>query len=52
MRCDELLGDSLADRLQDVIGTIHSQGGRARMAHKVYSELLAAEPQRQAHDTD
>ncbi len=51
-RCHEVLGDSLAERLQDVIGAINSQGGRARAAHTVYGELLAAEPRRQAHDTD
>ncbi len=51
-RCREVLGDSLADRLQDVIGAINSQGGHARMAHNAYSELLAAEPRRQTHDTD
>lgn len=51
-RCRDVLGDSLADRLQDIIGAINSQGGHARAAHQVYSELLPAEPRSQAHDTD
>ena len=51
-RCREVLGDSLADRLQDVIGALNSQGGRAGSAHEVYSELLAAQQRSDADDTD
>jgi predicted DNA-binding protein len=51
-RCREVLGDSLAERLQDVIGAINSQGGRAAATHRVYSELLAAEQRSGSDDPD
>ena len=33
-RCDEVLGESLADRLAPVVGIVHSSGGRANRTGK------------------
>jgi hypothetical protein len=40
-RCDEVLGDSLAERLAPVIGIIESSGGRATRTGAAFREFLA-----------
>ena len=39
-RCDEVLGESLAERLAPVVGTVHSAGGRAADTGKAFRKLL------------
>ena len=39
-RCGRVLADRLDLRLSDVIGTVHSQGGRARQSGKAFLETL------------
>ena len=39
-RCDEVLGPTLADRLQPVIGVIESNGGRADDTGAAFGKLL------------
>jgi hypothetical protein len=40
-RCDEVLGDSLAERLTSVIGIVNSVGGRAARTGSAFREVLA-----------
>lgn len=48
-QADHVLGNSLEERLADVVGTVKSEGGRARRAHDRFLELLKKEtPQRQS----
>jgi len=39
-RSDATLADSLEARLDGLVGTVRSKGGRARQAHERYRELL------------
>jgi hypothetical protein len=39
-RCDEVLGESLKDRLADVIGIVKGGGGRANRTGKAFVEAL------------
>lgn len=39
-RCDRVLAERLDLRLADVIGTVHSRGGRARRTGKAFLETL------------
>ena len=39
-RCEAILGQRLAHRLRDVVGTVRSQGGRARRTGKAFSKRL------------
>ncbi|GIX48884.1 MAG: hypothetical protein KatS3mg131_3095 [Candidatus Tectimicrobiota bacterium] len=38
--CDELTAASLARRLADVLGVVHSSGGRARRTGEAFREVL------------
>ena len=42
-RCAEVLGESLAERLQGVTGTVQSPGGRATKSGNAFRAALAAE---------
>lgn len=46
-QADKVLGGSLDARLADVIGTVRSEGGRARRAHDQFRDLLKKERQQQ-----
>ena len=39
----QVLGESLEVRLADVVGTVQSEGGRARRAHDQFRETLKRE---------
>jgi len=39
-RCDRIFADRLDLRLSDVIGTVHSHGGRANRTGKAFLETL------------
>ena len=39
-RCEAILGKRLAHRLRDVVGTVRSQGGRARRTGKAFLARL------------
>jgi Ribbon-helix-helix protein, copG family len=41
-RADRTLGDSPVERLADIVGVVHSTGGRARRTGKAFSEGLAS----------
>lgn len=41
-RCRDILGERLASRLADVIGTVQSSGGRARRTGRAFDEGLKA----------
>ncbi len=41
-RCREVLGETLAERVGPVIGTIESKGGRARDTHAAFQKILRA----------
>ena len=45
-RCQEVLGDSLEDRLAPVIGIVKSSGGRAARSGAAFRELLARKRRR------
>lgn len=45
-RCDEVLGPTLADRLQPVIGIIKSNGGRADDTGGAFGKLLKTKRKR------
>jgi predicted DNA-binding protein len=45
-RCEAILGQRLADRLRDVIGTVRSKGGRARQTGKAFGAQLARDRKR------
>jgi Ribbon-helix-helix protein, copG family len=40
-RCDEVLGDSLAQRLAPVVGVVNSSGGRAAHSGAAFRAVLA-----------
>jgi len=40
-RCDEVLGNSLAQRLAPVVGIVQSSGGRASRTGAAFREVLA-----------
>jgi hypothetical protein len=40
-RCDEILGDSLGERLAPVVGIVKSSGGRATHTGKAFRTALA-----------
>ena len=40
-RCHEVLGDTLAQRLAPVIGSVKSRGGRASNSGRAFRKLLA-----------
>lgn len=40
-RCDEVLGESLAERLAPVVGVVRSAGGRASHSGKAFRKTLA-----------
>lgn len=40
-RCDEVLGGSLAERLEPVIGIIDSGGGRASQTGRTFKAILS-----------
>ena len=42
-QADRVLGGSLETRLADVVGTVRSEGGRARRAHDQFRDLLKKE---------
>lgn len=42
-QADQILGQSLETRLADVVGTVRSEGGRARRAHDRFRETLKKE---------
>lgn len=39
--CDRVLGDDLKSRMADVIGIVHSGGGRAERTGEAFKRLLA-----------
>lgn len=45
-QADQVVGDTLEARVADVIGTMRSEGGRARRAHDRFQETLKKERQR------
>jgi predicted DNA-binding protein len=45
-RCDEVLGESLAERLAPVIGIVQGGGGRATHTGKAFRKLLAQRKRR------
>ena len=45
-RCDEVLADSLAQRLAPVVGVVHSSGGRAANTGAAFRKALARRRQR------
>jgi len=48
-RCEEVLGESLEEKLASIIGFIQTSGGRARNAGRTFQRLLT---KRRSHDTD
>jgi predicted transcriptional regulator len=40
-RCDEVLANSLAQRLASVVGIVHSSGGRAAHTGREFRKILA-----------
>ena len=44
--CEEILGQRLAPRLADVIGVVHSRGGRARRTGMAFVENLRSKKTR------
>lgn len=45
-RCDEILGESLYDRLQDVIGVVDFRGIDARRTGESFRRILASRAKR------
>jgi hypothetical protein len=45
-RCDEVLGDSLEQRLAPVVGIVNSSGGRAAHSGKAFRAALAGRRRR------
>ena len=45
-RCDEVLGESLAERLAPVVGIVKSAGGRAAHTGKAFRKALARRKRR------
>ena len=45
-RCEAILGQRLASRLQDVTGVVRSDGGRARRTGRAFLSHLKREKQR------
>lgn len=45
-RCDQLLGQRLRDRLDDVIGSVSSGGGSSRRTGRDFTKLLSRKRKR------